>query len=478
MRIMKSYYDSFSKKQKVVFLLFWVLSGFIWLGITPFLGQYAELVNDYWNFGVAMRNGSILYVDILDHKGPYTYFPYMFMAFFSRYSMSAYCVSTFVAGMIFYLILFWYILAFRNKNVLRLQIIITVSLFVYCGVWLSIPFFQPDGILAISLFFILRSFLTKKDTPLSSKGWFLVGALFGFLFWSKYALILILFPFYAWEIYLHVRQKTAVKLFKLHFIALGGFVVLTLPIVIWSFSIGNWNAMINNYFFAFSGEAGLPWVYWMFVAVYLVFSILFLFSSKVDGFPVQMLLVLLCMGSLICSATNPPTFYTCIIMASAWVFILADRQIKANICVLMFGICYTLYAFSIFAASLSDYIMCPYSIRTIAKENDIRSHEIIYFCEDFGFGNWSGDGAYAYQWLPEKLSVVREPIALDIVKEQTPKYVFALSISIPDELSGILDDKGYELFWSAPLPAHRAHGWSFVGDSGCDMLLYKCTDSN
>ena len=139
------------------------------------------MTNDYINIGKAMLDGAILHRDVIDHKGLYTFIPYVLFACINRYGYTAYCVATFFGGAIFGILTYVYIYQFKQNKTFALvlaSVTSCVALFLF-RIFMPAPFFSADVLAYFVLLYLFWYVLSERFKTIYYKDW----AFFWFYFW-------------------------------------------------------------------------------------------------------------------------------------------------------------------------------------------------------------------------------------------------------------------------------------------------------
>ncbi len=442
-----------SKKQVVIFCLLMLLSGLIWIGCSPFIGVYHMLVNDYFNFAKSMLDGAVLHKDILDHKGLYTFVPYLIIASIQRDGFTAYSILTVICGMVYFLIWWKYMsifdMPFKHKCIYVCSCLFL--LFLLEDFIVPIPAFTPDNLILCLLPLFFWYIYSDRYLKVSYTEWLMFGFLFGVVLWAKYVLLIFFFPFYVLivqNVFLHKEWK---KLLISHIYGVIGLLLSSGPVWIYCYSNNCFDEMIANYFGMITASENLPLqlILGICMGVIVLFAILSIFVNTID---VKMVFLFgaVCF-SCVCASTSFFMNYTMVVLISLipiyGVHIVKTGKNRFYLLVLL-----CLFAGCIYINALADtdYIEHPYSIRTIAKENDIQNEEIMYMSEDLGLGSWSNAGTYYHQWIPSRVIALPQgydmvTYQIDKINNREPKYVVTFALCYYEfYMPAIFEDNGYE----------------------------------
>ena len=471
------------KKDYFVFILILLLSGFVWVGLSPFVGVYGHMACDYINFAKSMLDGAVLHKDIIDHKGLYTFVPYLFVCLLQRNGLAAYTVCTFIFGCLLSLSCYLYLAYFNISFKKRCLVVVLFDLivFVLTPFFQPIPAFTPDNFMIPVVLFLFWYILSDKYLVVSYNYYFLFGLLFGIILWAKYPLLVFFFPFYLYLIVYVARYQTISNVIFIHIACLAGFLVASVPVFIYYGYHNCFDLLFNNYFFLV--QPGLsnmrPYVFWGLSYLSLSVLAVILKDKELKITCLSMAMIFSCFlasGSL---WTN----YTMIILVTllpVFVVYYSKRTmprfyVVALIAFLLIGS----FSFSIYGYDYIHYY--DKSFKTVAKEYDIDNNDLMYlFIEDLGFGLWSESGTYMNQWYPGRLTnTPRGKLLADTqvkyIKNRIPKYVVTYPLTyLGYNTIEVLEDSSYEC-----VDTFKAYGirvpWNNIFN-GTTVCLYRRCD--
>ena len=228
------------RKQRVggivlVFVLFLVTTTFVTIcskcsPIYP-LNNWDD-ANCFFTVGKSIANGSVLYRDIFEQKGPLLYFVYVI-----AYWISA---NTFL-GAYFIEIAFGFIFLFFAWKTMRLYIgdkalciIPILALLVY-----GIRAFQMGGSSEeLCLPWVMYSAYTgisaiKNQTIIRKRSWFFIGLAMGFIFWVKFSLIGFFIGMAVFFAIYYIKLHRAKEIIIAVLFIIIGVISISLPVVIY-----------------------------------------------------------------------------------------------------------------------------------------------------------------------------------------------------------------------------------------------------
>ncbi|MGY3766900.1 glycosyltransferase family 39 protein [Vagococcus vulneris] len=252
MRIKDKFTNRISKSTVYLILFFGVLSSFF-LGIVSknsplyYFNDWVD-VNAFFTMGRAWHHGLIPYQDLAEQKGPILFFIYRIAAVFSDSYFGIYIleiISLTWTSMILYKI---------GRHFFNSRKTIAMVLISYLVLLMS-PFFKQGGgveelsfvPIMYSIYLIIKA--QKQHLHLSVVDYFLSGIALGYLFWSKYTMIGSWIGFYLSLAICLLINKDFRELLKAVIFSIVGFLIVTLPIVIYFIAVKGWNALLFNYFY-------------------------------------------------------------------------------------------------------------------------------------------------------------------------------------------------------------------------------------
>lgn len=204
-------------------------------------------INILFTMGKGLLSGKVPYVDLIDQKGPYGFLFFGLMYLISHKSF---------LGVFFAEVISMFAFLFINEKTMELYskqkhyaLLPMVSFaiassrgFVHGGSFeeLSLPF------LAFALYTLIKYLKTKK---ISFAEIFINGLMAGILFWTKFTLVGL---FIAWVLLFsvfYIVEKKYLKLIKSAGVFLGGFLVVTIPWIIYFLSKKSLHYLFETYIF-------------------------------------------------------------------------------------------------------------------------------------------------------------------------------------------------------------------------------------
>lgn len=204
--------------------------------------------NCFFTVGKSVANGSVLYRDIFEQKGPLLYFVYVIAYWISANSfLGAYFIEL-VCGFVFLLFAWKTMRLFVGDKALLL--IPLLALLVY-----AIRAFQMGGSSEeLCLPWIMYSIFTgvsavKKQTIIHKRRWFIIGLAMGFILWVKFSMIgyFIGMAIYFAVYFIKLRQPK--EILNAVLFTIIGMISVSLPIVIYCAFTNSFSDLIDVYFY-------------------------------------------------------------------------------------------------------------------------------------------------------------------------------------------------------------------------------------
>ena len=378
--------------------------------LLPTTGPFQKLsvqfmVSDYFNFAKSMLQGDLLYVDLYDHKGIILFLLYFIPVLISN---TSYYGVFIIEGLISVGVVLacWRYCSYRhNKNTALIATALTIMT-------LHISFFQPmlntEPICLIIVFLLLRYIEDKSYLNYSIRAYLLFGLAFSVVFWMKYSLVLTIFPFWLYICMKSVKNKTIGLFIKR--CCLSGLVFVGITSCIFGyFAYHNaLSAMINTYFGTIEPELCFikGHIIEITLGMLLMIGLLGIVSNwknyKHEKFFYVLFVIIYLLTN--CVAAGPDA-YTCCFVVFFLPMFLPDlwKVKKLNIIASLLFIGTLLLTGCILykVQTKQDYT----DIEKIAKQYEISNEDILYLCEDAGFGIFYEEGfLYKYQWKPTRVA--------------------------------------------------------------------------
>ncbi|WP_413627486.1 teichoic acid glycosyl transferase [Fructilactobacillus vespulae] len=243
-----------SKSSNWIIVSLFLLISVILIGLLSYSSpmyefNYSGDNNNYMTVGKSMMHGIVPYKDLFEQKGPYVYLIY---GLASKISF-----ETFIGSAVFEILILTLIIWLTYKIArLYLQdyLAFGVSLFVPVFVFMqpfytygaTVEFFVFPAILSL-IYLTLKS--GRQNFEISKLDWFIQGFLVGVVFFSKYTLLGSWIAFYLiiFGIYLYQRRFPAIA--KLFWSSLSGFILATVPWLIYFWIENGLQQFFDVYFY-------------------------------------------------------------------------------------------------------------------------------------------------------------------------------------------------------------------------------------
>ena len=217
--------------------------------------------NCFFTLGRGIIRGMVPYRDLYEQKGPLLYFIYALAALISERSFTGAWIIECIMASLFSVFSWKTVKLYVDPNKfaitlmpLFLGLIYTSRLFNYGGNAEELCF----PLLTIALYFGLKA-IVKGDGLPEKKDALVCGLITAALFWIKYTFIGFMAGFCLYILILSIKQKTFNTLWSLVWRFIAGFVILTVPILLYFLANGAlkslWEAYFyNNIFFYQNGK--------------------------------------------------------------------------------------------------------------------------------------------------------------------------------------------------------------------------------
>ena len=203
----------------------------------------------YMTMGHGMVSGKVIYRDLFDHKGPITYAIFAFACLFPNPQYAIWCIEILCVSLFLF---FCYRIARKFLSPWLSLLVVPLMMMVLstnyargiegsCVEEYCLPIFAY-GFLCFLDFLMDRKVVTWRRS-------FTLGICMGILFWVKYTLLeFFVVPMIIWLI-ISITEHKFTKLMRNALIMFGGFVLVTIPIIIWFASLGALHNLFEVYFF-------------------------------------------------------------------------------------------------------------------------------------------------------------------------------------------------------------------------------------
>lgn len=386
-------------KFNILFYLIFFISGFTFIGLLSNRFQYEYLVNDYIGFSKSIIDGKILYKDLIDHKGPYLYIPYIIISLISRKGFAVYNFFTYFGGCALFYTCFLYVKKYLNdKRTSLLYSSMYVLLMMFANrFWMSCPFFNSEIYVIFVLFWLFDIYFSEKDT--TNKDWLLIGFFIAVFVFMKYPLILFIFPFCVWFSIRVYSDHGLTTLGTRYLYCIIGMILGSIPACMYLYCTNGFAGAFDYYFFCVTDKNTTMMSV---VECIMITALVFLWLFCKDDKTKSVIMFGILYGT--CSFASCSTFtrYThCICFIFLPIYICNIR--KGHIARKENKVIYAIVAAVIFMdlANMVLYLFADtITLKDLKTELNIKTNnEVLYICEDIGLGSDTGEGSYYLQWI-------------------------------------------------------------------------------
>lgn len=387
-----------------IFLILLMLLAFLVLPNTgPFASQSVfHITNDYFNFTKSLLNGQVLYTNLYDHKGLFLFVLYIIPVLISDTSF----IGVFLfeglisAGIVLSCYKFS---SYRYGN--KIGLILSALVVLILKTAFPSTMLNTEPICIIILFLMLHHMDKESYKNYSIKSYIVFGLLFGVLFWMKYPMIVVLFPFWLFILYYSVKNKNTLLFVRRCFVSFLSFVVFSIPLIIYFIYHNNISKIFDVYFGKVGFEmfsfftSGSTVEYSAFFIIILSFIGCFCVFKKIDLYYLISLLFVFFLTNNAGVRTYTASFLVVLIV----LFIpkLFSRKIGKILCFIALPL-FLLLNIPIILPSYNDNYK---TIKELSIKYEITNQNILYIGEDVGFGSFSEEPyKLKFQWYPSRIA--------------------------------------------------------------------------
>ena len=226
-------------------------------------------VNVFFVLGRGIIHGKVPYRDLFDHKGPLLHFIYALAALISERSFTGVWIVECIMASVYSIFSWKIVKLFAETKKYHL-----VLMLLFVGIVYSMGIFNFGGnaeelcfpVLTVMLYFGLKAVVSGDGLPKNNEA-VICGILTGVLFWIKYSFLGFVLGFCIYIFIVSIKHKDFKKLWSLVWRFLAGFVLISVPILVY-FLINNalsdlWEAYFRVNLFLYHettapGLAGIP----------------------------------------------------------------------------------------------------------------------------------------------------------------------------------------------------------------------------
>ena len=257
--------------------------------------------NCFFTLGRGIIHGLVPYRDLYEQKGPLLYFIYALAALISDKSFTGAWLIECVMASVFA------VFSWKTAKLFTDPPRFTIALMpLILGITYSLKMFNYGGnaeelcfpLLSIAFYLGVRSIIQGDGIP-SNREALLCGLITAALFWIKYTFIGFMGGFCFYILVVTIRRKDFAKLWSLIWRFMAGFVILTIPIILYFVATGSLKYLWEAYFYNvvayhtptanISGPAYIPVIKYIYNPV----RGLFLTARKYPVFGIMMMLSLI-----------------------------------------------------------------------------------------------------------------------------------------------------------------------------------------
>ena len=359
------------------------------------------MTNDYFNFAKSMMQGKVLYTDLYDHKGLFLFLMYYIPVLISDTSLLGVFIMEGLTSVGIVLSCYRFCsYRYSRGEAIFMSFLVTVLL------RLVFPqiMYNTEPLCIIIMFLLLRYIDDKSFMKYRKIDYILFGLAFGVVFWMKFPLVITIFPFWLYianysSKYGHSKRFT--QRCALSFIS---FVLFSLPIVGYFLYHGNIKEMFESYFMGAHATFNFFNVYILDISVVaiLIIGILGTFLNKEYRKSNVFFLIWFLIIFAITNFTGGVRSYTSCFILVIMCMVLPNLIRKTSGRFISILCLFVVFVLNV-PLLMPDYNNYR-SVQEIASEYNITNENILYLCEDMGFGTYSKKPfKYKYQWRPSRV---------------------------------------------------------------------------
>lgn len=221
---------------------------------SSFLYPFNEEIDVSCFFTVArcILNGKVLYKDIYEHKGLYTYLIYALAYLIDNTSYLGAFYIEFICSLVFMLMTYKIckILTDNTQFSMAASLISVVTTYT-SGAYQEGGFVEDFSIplISIVIYLVVRWLYQGVSDRLLLFYFFIIGIITGILFWIKYTMIGCVLGLVVYTLIYFIKQKNIVLLFKCGIICFIGFVISSIPCLVYFYANEALYDMLQVYFY-------------------------------------------------------------------------------------------------------------------------------------------------------------------------------------------------------------------------------------
>ena len=384
-----------------IFLVLLILFAAILLPSTSPIGFHDVkcMTNDYFNFAKSMIQGDRLYVDLFDHKGIVLFLLYYIPVLISDTSLiGVFLFEALISAGI--TVACYKYLNNQNKCSKTASLIITLTTVIISKLMFSQTMLNTEPICILIFLLLLRYVDNKKYEKYKKTDYLLFGLAFGMLFWMKYPMVLMLFPFWLYILVESIKAKKMILFVKRCLLSLSVVCIMSALIIFYFWSVDSLDIMLRTYFTA--GHTMKLFFIGSMLEISLVLIIAMAILGMILGknrtkmfFTVSLICIMFLanMGGVRAYTASPMLILLPLHIPDIW----KHRYVRPVVAGII--------AFIILLYIPKGIDNNSLTIKDIAKKYQITNENVLYICEDIGFGNYSSEKYKEKgQWLPGRVT--------------------------------------------------------------------------
>lgn len=243
-----------SKKKKWLIYLFCIFVAFSFLLIASnnsFLYKFNDWIDVNWyiTMGRGLLDGKVMYRDLYEQKGPLTYFVFAVLGLFDNVYYAVFILE--VICLSIFLILAYKLLSKHLDISLSLIGVVLIALLLTCC-----PFFVVGGgsveeyMMPIFMYFLLVLVaMIESEYKFTRIKSILAGVMLAIVFWVKYTMIVLPGCILLLWLIFEIRNKRFKAAIVSILFMLIGFLIVTLPIIMYFVGHGAFKDLMISYFY-------------------------------------------------------------------------------------------------------------------------------------------------------------------------------------------------------------------------------------
>lgn len=392
------------------------------LSIRPPLG----MVHDYFNFSKSMLQGKLLYVDLYDHKGILLYLLYFIPVLISDSSLFGVFL---IEGIVVTMVVFQCYRYCRCRFSETKSFVATLVVLLVLYTSFSQVYINTEAFCLLFIFTMLRHIEEKRHEEYRKLDYLLYGFLFSLLFWMKYPMVIMMFPFFLYICNNAVKKKELQIFVKRCFISFSVFAIISSIILLYFNNCGIMTDMINVYFKGvktnITFDIKLQLLLVLLGILFVTFSGILLDKNKQKTnlfFAGSYILIFVLFSVLSGEIYAYNLSYIVFLIAMYLPVLMNKKRLR------IFAFLFLFMGISLNTLMHGRIIRAQFPpVKEIAVKHHVTNNNVLYLCEDIGFGTYFSD-AYRLknQWKPGKMPLENNDYyetVMSYLKEKEFEYV-------------------------------------------------------